>query len=367
MNGLSEAGLERLAQVFDRQIADGLHPGAQLVVARRGQIVFERAGGWADVRRRAPVTLDTPFLVYSATKPFTAVCVHQLAERGQLDLDAPVARYWPEFGCRGKETATLRHALLHQAGVPRRGFYRQAFLWPDWERTMQSVARLDAEYPPGSSTAYHVVNYGFILGEVVRRVAGCPIQEYLRREFLEPLGMRNSYPGLPDNQRRRAASVYCGDWQQIGAAFIFNVPRYRRWFLPAASLNTTARDLATFYQMLLDGGQHGERRYLKPETIAEATALRWEGRDANSGMNMRWAMGFHLGGLSAFPDRDIRAMGRKSAARTFGHSGQGGSAFAWADPEADLVFAFVNNRLLGAVEAHLRFEVLANAVWDAVI
>lgn len=359
----SSAAAQHIRAVFERQLVEGLHPGAQLVVAQHGRVIFDSAAGLADVRRKIPVMPDTPFLVYSVTKAFTAICVHQLVEQGKIDLDAPIATYWPEFGCKGKETATVRHALLHQAGIPRRGLNRQVFLWGNWDWITRSVAALPAEFEPGTQTAYHVVNYGFILGEVVRRVTGERIETRLRREFLQPLGMRNSYTGLPASERRRAARVYCADPVQRGAAFLFNLWAVRRLFIPAASLNTTARDIAVFYQMLLNGGQYAGTRYLKPETIADATALRYEGPDSTFGLPVRWAMGFNLGGISNLPGENILVMGRRSTARTFGHPGQGGCAFGWADPDSGVVFAFANNCLQEQRTAHLRFQVLADAVW----
>ncbi len=359
----SSAAARHIREVFERQLAEGLHPGAQLVVAQNGRVVFDAAAGLADVRRRLPVTPDTPFLVYSVTKAFTAVCVHQLVEQGKIELDAPIATYWPEFGCKGKEAATVRHALLHQAGIPRRGLERQVFLWWNWDWITRSVARLPAEFAPGTQVAYHTVNYGFILGEVVRRVTGERIETRLRREFLQPLGMRNSFAGLPASQRPRAARVYCADPIQRGAAFLFNRRTIRRLFIPAASLNTTARDLAIFYQMLINGGQYAGRRYLKPETIAAATALSYEGADSTLGLPVRWAMGFTLGGISNLPGENILMMGRRSTERTFGHPGQGGCAFGWADPDSGVVFAFVNNCLQDQRTAHRRFQALADAVW----
>jgi CubicO group peptidase (beta-lactamase class C family) len=362
----SSAAAKHIREVFERQLTAGLHPGAQLVVTQHGRILFDAAAGIADRQRNVPVTPDTPFLLYSVTKAFTAVCVHQLVEQGKIELDAPIATYWPEFGCKGKEIATVRHALLHQAGIPRRGLNRQVFLWWNRELLARSIANLPAEFPPGTQTAYHTVNYGFILGEVVRRVTGESIETRLRREFLRPLGMRNSFAGLPAGEHRRAARVYCADPVQRSAAFLFNLRPVRRLFIPAASLNTTARDLAVFYQMLLNGGQYAGRRYLEPETIANAVALRYEGADSTLGLPVRWGLGFSLGGIANLPGEDILIMGRRSSARTFGHPGQGGCGFGWADPDSGVVFAFANNCLQEQRTAHLRFQALADAVWEGV-
>lgn len=362
--GMAPERVQRIKQQFADQVAAGMHPGAQLVVLRHGQVVVDRAAGIADVRRRIPVTPDTAFLTFSCTKALTGMCVHRLIEEGKLDWDAPVARYWPEFGCRGKETATIRHVFLHQAGVPVRGIQAQVFLWPSWRLVTRNVAGLTAEYEPGTRTAYHLVNYGFILGEVIRRVTGQPVAAYLRRTYLDPLGMDRSWLGFPAVARRGAAGIYWGDPMQRQAVRLFNVPFIRRAVVPAATLNSNARGLAIFYQMLLNGGQYAGRRCVRPETIAAATALGYEGPDQTIGAHVRWAHGFHLGGVIPGDPTARNAMGRGGTVRTFGHFGQA-SCMAWADPDADIVVVFLCNRLLGDEAVAERYRQISDAVWDA--
>ncbi len=363
--GMSRKGITRIVETFEQMQQRGLHPGGQIVVLYCGQVVVDRWFGTADLRRGDPVQADTPFLAFSIAKPFTAACVHRLVEEGRLSLDAPIARYWPEFGCNGKENATVRHALLHQAGVPLRGLLTQIFAWKDWERVTRGIAALPAEFEPGSETAYHLVNFGFILGEVVRRVSGQNIDGYLRQNFLEPLGLKDTSLGLPDAWRDRAAGVYCGHRQQAGAVFLFNRPAIRRAVIPAATLHSTARDLAVFFQMLANGGEYAGQRYLKAETVSHATALSYEGWDRTIGRPMRWAMGFHLGGFKTGYPPEPSTMGQRSTLRTFGHAGQG-SSLVWADPDARLVMAFTCNRLLGTEQARLRQQAISDAVWSAI-
>lgn len=364
--GMTEAGARRVREVFDAQLTRGLHPGAQLVVLRRGRVAVDLAGGWASLRPRRPVTHRTPFLSWSCTKALTGMCVHRLIEAGEVALDAPIAEYWPEFGRQGKETATIRHAFLHQAGIPARGLYTQWLLWSDWRRVTRNVAGLWAEWPPGTRTAYHLVNYGFILGEVVRRVSGVPIQEYLRQHFTAPLGMESSWLGLPRALAHEAAAIYSGDRTQRLAVATFSLPPIRRAVIPAATLNTDARGLAIFYQMLLNGGQYAGRRYVRPETIAAATALGYEGYDATIGGPMRWAYGFHLGGTLPQSPPGPSGMGRGASIRTFGHFGQA-SCMAWADPDAELAVVFLCNRLLGDLAVAQRWAEISDAVWDALV
>jgi CubicO group peptidase (beta-lactamase class C family) len=363
--GLNPDGIRQVVEIFDRQIAHGMHPGAQLVVLRHGQVGLDRAAGLANLNRKCPVTPETLFLTWSVSKAFTGMCIHRLIEAGTIEWDAPVSRYWPEFGCNGKESATIRHVFLHQAGIPARGIYTQSLHWPNWERVTRNVAGLRAEFTPGSKTAYHVLNFGFILGEVVRRVTGMPIENYLRRTFLDPMGLRHTFLGLPSDQRQNAARLYSGCRDQQIAVWAFNLPRIRGAVLPAATLHSSARDLAVFYQMLLDGGQYAGRRYVRPETVSAATALGFEGYDATMRRQMRWAHGFHLGGLPLNADEPGTGMGKGSTEKTFGHFGQR-TCMAWADPDADLVVAFTCNRLLSLQANPRRWQELSDAIWDAI-
>lgn len=173
---MKDQGVIKIIDVYASQLAKGYHQGSQLVILRNGKIIVDRADGFANVRRKLKVTPNTPFNCFSITKPFTAICIHKLLEEGKIGLDTPIAEYWPEFGNGGKETATIRHTLLHQAGIPSRGLYLQIPLWVNWEWVTHNVANLKAEFSPGSKSSYHFVNFGFILGEVVRRVTGKSIR-----------------------------------------------------------------------------------------------------------------------------------------------------------------------------------------------
>ncbi len=357
--------VHQISAVFDRQLAEGLHPGAQLVVLLRGQVLLDRAAGLAQTRNALPVTPETPFLTFSCSKAFTSICVHRLIEEGRVELDAPVAHYWPEFGCNGKEKATIRHAFLHQAGIPLAGLNVESLLAWNWEWTARYVASLKAEFEPGSQCAYHLVNYGFILGEVVRRVTGQRIDRYLHDTFLHPLGLKHSFMGLPWGEFKRAAALYLGHPENKTAVNAFNFPLLRHAVIPAAALNSTAREMATFYQMLLNGGSYAGRQYLRPETIRAATTMGYHGADSYIKTQMRWAYGFHLGGGAAADPSRPSGMGRQSTERTFGHFGQA-SCMAWADPDHELVVAFTCNRLISNRDADLRWAQLSEAVWAAV-
>jgi CubicO group peptidase (beta-lactamase class C family) len=361
--GIDTSELEKLRQVFYEQIDhQALHPAAQLVVLRHGQVVLDLAHGQGRFGR--PVTPQTPFFAFSVTKAFTGVCVHKLIEQGKIEMDAPIAEYWPEFGQKGKQAATIRHAFLHQAGIPAPNLNHQVLRWPFWEAVTREVAETPAVYPPGEKTAYHLVNYGFILGEVVRRVTGMSIDRYLDQQFIQSLGLKQTWMRIPAGQINLSPKLFSGDREYNSAVFIFNRRLYRRALIPAASLHSTARDLAIFYQMLLNGGTYQGKRYLSEKTLRQATTPGAEGMDHYLHYPMRYAYGFHLQqSYTNAKDETIYDMGSGASSRAFGHFGMA-SSMAFADPETDLVLTFTCNRLIKA--SHHRNQALLEALWSAV-
>lgn len=246
-----------------------------------------------------------------------------------------------------------------------RGLNGEFLLCWNWDLLLSYVARLTAEDVPGTRCAYHLVNYGFILGGVISRVTGTRPDRYMQKTLFDPLGMQNSYLGIPRKQLKRAARIYWGgDPGHKMAVFAFNLPFVRGAIIPAASLNSTARDLARFYQMLLNGGKYNGNQVLRSETISSATQLGYEGMDEVIKYPVRWAHGFSLGGRCTDDPGEICGMGRKSTIRTFGHFGMA-SSMAWADPDADIVVTFTCNRLIDDKQASLRWQELSDAVWES--
>ena len=361
--GMEAGGLEKLRTVFYDQIdRQALHPAAQLVVLRHGQVVLDLAHGQG--RFGHPVTPQTPFFTFSVTKAFTGVCIHKLIEQGKIEMDAPIAEYWPEFGQKGKQAATIRHAFLHQAGIPAPNLNHQVLRWPFWGAVTREVAETAAVYPPGEKTAYHLVNYGFILGEVVRRVTGMPIDRYLDQHFIQPLGLKRTWMRIPADQINLSPKLFSGDKEYNSAVFIFNRRIYRRALMPAASLHSTARDLAVFYQMLLNGGTYQGKRYLSEETLRQATTAGAEGMDHYLHYPMRYAYGFHLQqSYTNTKGERVYDMGSGASRQAFGHFGMA-SSMAFADPETNLVLTFTCNRLIKT--SHHRNRALLEALWSAV-
>lgn len=359
------ANYESLQNTFDLLVADRSQtPYAQLVVYKDGERVVNLAG-----KSDAAFSLDqnTPFLTFSVSKAFTACAILHLLEQGKIELDAPIAGYWPQFAYGGKETATIRHALTHQAGVPAPHLNRQILLWPFWSLVTWDLARTKAVYPPGTQTAYHLVNFGFILGEVVRRVSGLPIDQYLQKHFFLPLGLQNTWMRIPKSELKRSPKVFPASDDMRTSANLFNLRRTRRALIPAAGLHSTAHDLALFFQMLLDGGRANGHTFLKPETISMATSSQNEGYDAYVHYDMNWGFGFIIGGGSFRQGADPTklTLGYGSSTATFSAMGMG-TCMVWADRQKNIVTAFTCNGMLGNEGVNQRWATISNAVWDAV-
>lgn len=355
---------KKLEKVFQDQLhRQKLHSAAQIVVMQDGEVVANHAEGTG---RYQGIDESTPFVVFSVSKAFTGLCVHKLIEDGCVELDAPVARYWPEFGQKGKETATIRHAFLHQAGIPAPHLNRQVFTWPWWNLVTRDVASSAAEFAPGSQSSYHLVNYGFILGEVVQRVSGMPVERYLRENFTGPMGLKDIYLRLPAGELKRTPKLETTEPALHTTKNLFNLPFIRTARIPAACLHSSARSLAAVFQMLLDGGVYQGRRYLKPETIRFATSSGYHGMDSYLKVSMNWGHGFILGGgngSSEFASQS--AMGKGSTERTFAGIGLG-TCMVWADPDTRVVTAFTCNGMLGDEAASRRWAEVSNAVWEGI-
>src|SRR5688500_9244686 len=196
----SNQALPRTLESLEQGIADGLHVGAQLYVSLRGEVVADTAIG--DARRGVPMRPDTLMLWLSATKPIASVAVAQLWERGLLHLDDPVARHLPEFAARGKDRITVRHLLTHTAGIRAiPGTWEQG----PWDQIIAAIcdARPEPNWEPGKKAGYHVATSWYLLGELVRRLNGRAFERYVREAIFEPLGMNDSWVGMPP-QRYRA-------------------------------------------------------------------------------------------------------------------------------------------------------------------
>ncbi|MFB6101823.1 MAG: serine hydrolase domain-containing protein [Haloplanus sp.] len=360
----------RVRRVVDQHVTAGLHHGAQVAVYDGAELVLDVAVGTVEPDGPA-TTSDRRHVLFSCTKPYAGVCLHHLVERGHLSYDDPVRDHWPAFADAGTEkaAATVRHVLSHQAGVPYGSFDEAYDQWGDWDAAVEAMEALDTRFRPGSTAAYHSLTYGFLVGELVRRVSGQPVDAYAREHVFDPLGMDDTSIGLPDGdpddvatlsgftpgERCRDPGVGLGE-RTAEAAALFNRESIHRAVVPAATGVGTARDMARFYACLANGGELDGTRLLEADTVAEATRVQVEvDEDATMGVPRRYALGFERAGTA------WGKYGTLAPRTTFGHGGLG-SIVGWGDPESGLAMAYVTNGIRDEVEHMMR----ANAVADAV-
>jgi CubicO group peptidase (beta-lactamase class C family) len=356
--GMDAQALKRVEELFRKQIEQELHPGAALAVYRHGQLVLDLYYGLADRELGKPVSHDTMFILYSSTKPLAAACLHLLWEWGKLDWDDPVVKHWPGFGKNGKEGVTIRHVLTHQGGFPDTPGSLTWKKWHDWDAIARAMEDIVPEYQPGEVMAYHPRNFGWVIGELVRRIDGRLFNQFLSEEITMPLGMNDAYVGLPPELEDRVSRVHAmDDCDRPGMIPLYNKPEVHQAVQPSGGGITTARDLARFYAMMGNGGALDGAQILKPETVAEVTGLQIEGIDYSLGQQMRRGLGLVL--------TDYR-MGASPEAgrRTFGHGGAG-TSIGWADPDLGLAVAFITNGFRCNETNNPRLAAISQAVREA--
>jgi len=365
---------------FEENFRDRDELGAAVTVTVGGETVVDLWGGWADPARTRPWERDTLVNVWSTTKGPVALCAHILADRGLLDLDAPVTTYWPEFAAAGKENVLVRHLLSHRAGLAGlREPHSLAQLY-DWELTTERLAATEPWWEPGTRSGYHAITYGFLVGEVVRRVSGLLPSAFLEREVTGPLGIDFTI-GLPEKEAGRAAelvhppaasaSEQAAIFSQLAPAAIAaltnpaagaaeaNTPEWRAAEIPAANGHGTARAVAALYGVFAGRGTHGGHRVLSPEAVERVREGQGSCRDlvlgAGFAHDTEVGLGLWLSGPNGSYGRNPKA---------FGHDGFGGS-FGLADPEAGVSMGYVMNRMGPHIADDPRKMTLIDAVQDA--
>jgi CubicO group peptidase (beta-lactamase class C family) len=358
---------DRLRAVFDRHLDVGLHHGAQLAVAVDGDIVVDFAGGQTGPDGE-PTASDQPHVLFSCTKPYAGVAVHQLAEQGNLSYDDPLVEHWPAFAAEGSQKAeiTVRQVLSHQAGIPFGEFDEQPAQWADWDAVVRAMEEIEPVFPPGEQPAYHALNYGWLVGELVHRVSGQHVDAYVEQHVFDPLGMDDTtladaedvatLSGFSEFDRCRDPEEGLGDPPEAAAA-AFNDETIQNAVIPAATGIGTARDMARFYACIANGGELDGTRILEASTVEQALELQAETEDDGTlSRPARYAMGFWKGGHAA----DM--FGTVSPERVFGHAGLG-SIFGWGDPQENVGFAYVTN---GIREESYEHAARVNTMTDAV-
>ena len=384
IGGAVEPGFEGVAEAFEANFAAHGEVGAATSVYVGGRKVVELWGGVADRDTGAPYGEDTLQLVFSTTKGATAACANLLVQRGELDLDEPVATYWPEFKAAGKEHIPVRWLLSHKAGLP----YVDATLSLDdvlaWDPVIRALEAQAPIWEPGTAHGYHATTYGWLVGEVVRRVSGRSLGTFFAEEIAGPLELE-FWIGLPDEQQHRVAPLvtwkrpkdpkmaelidqFMGPDTILGKALgapsmvftdepdVWNRPEVRAAEIPAANGVTNARSLARFYAGLVgvvDGGP--PEPILSAEQVAAASACETSGADKVLYLESTIGLGFFT----------ASAMARYGNSCSFGHTGAGGS-MGFADPEHGIGFGYVMNRMMQSLTGDPRSAGLVRAVYEAI-
>ena len=322
-----------------------------------GEPVVDVWGGFADAARTIPWQRDTIAGVFSVTKTMTALCALILADRGELDLAAPVARYWPEFGAAGKEAVLVRHVLSHTAGLPDwDGPVEELY---DWPAATGRLAAQALEWEPGTAAGYHSLTQGFLVGEVVRRITGRSVGRFFADEVAGPL-VADFAIGLPAEHDSRVALAVPPPSRDVdytaGAAGSASAPgtamrvrdgnsvAWRRAQIPAASGFGNARSVALVQSVMACGGAARGVRLLSPAGCERAREEQFSGEDRRLGMPLRWGLGYALFGTS------------------FGWGGWGGS-LVMIDPDSRMAVAYVTNQMREPAEDTRGLE-LVMAAYD---
>ncbi len=377
INGTVADGFGAVADAFERNFAEHGELGAAFSLYVDGKVAVDIWAGVADRQSGRLWTDDTLQLVYSTTKGAAAICVARLVEAGLVSYDDPVATHWPEFGANGKEAVTLRQLMSHQAGLP----YATAPLsFDDLMAVTPVVEALAAQAPvwePGTTHGYHAVTYGWLAGELVRRVDGRRIGQYFAEEIARPLGL-DFWIGLPESEEPRVSrleaappptdpealammmqiagpgtmgfnALFMSGVMLAGPADAFNSRAVHATEMPAANGITTARSLARMYAATV-GAVDGVR-LLDDDTAETVRAEAVNGPDACLVVPSRFGMGFML-------DGELTPMLSSSS---FGHAGAGGS-LGYADPEANVGYGYVMNQMAGGIAGDPRTVALNDAV-----
>jgi CubicO group peptidase (beta-lactamase class C family) len=349
--------------------------GAALAISVEGRTVVDLWGGWKDAACSDPWRADTLVNVFSVGKGMTALALLRLVDRGLVDPGAPVARYWPQFAAAGKESVTVSTLASHQGGLPAVREPLAPLSMYDWDRMTSALAAQAPWWSPGSAVGYHVNTFGFLLGEIVRRVSGRSFGAFFRDEIAGPADA-DFWFGLPAEHDARVAPLQlpdgplrfpAADPQQAlllertysnppGASGngTVNTREWRAAVIPSTNAHANARAIARIYTPLACGGQTGAIRLLAKDTLELGIAEQVSGHDVVLDRPSRFALGFQL-------NRDCRF---GPSARSFGHFGAGGS-LGFADPDARVALGYSINRM-GPRWNNPRVQAVVGALYECI-
>ena len=340
-----------LNQWIQKLIDELITAGEEVGLHVDGELVVDAWAGVADEASGRLVDGDTLFTSWSTTKGFVATCIHLLADRGRVDYDAPIATYWPEFAVNGKAPITVRHVLTHTAGVPQMPEGVTPAMMTDWEAMCTAIASHAPLWTPGTKVGYHAWTFGWIVGELVRRIDGRSLARFAQEALCQPLGITDFYLGIPDAVEARVAPLR-QEFDPLAnanpltrqimpphvtSAAVVNRPDFRRASIPGGGGIMNARAIARHYAMLAGHGTVNGIRVLSSERVDLIRTCQTTGIPS-LGPPTRLGLGYQLGG-AAEVGGDI-AMG--TGGGEFGHGGNGGS-LGFADPGRKLGFGLTKN------------------------
>ena len=382
VEGICDPRFTPVREAFRENFANRGELGAAVTVTVDGKTVVDLWGGVADTVSARPWMRDTTVVVFSCTKGATALCAHLLAARGQLDLDASVARYWPAFAAAGKEAIPVRMLLNHQAGLVAIDQPLPAYALYDWDTMATAVAAQAPQWQPGTAHGYHAVTFGWLVGELVRRISGRSLGNFFRDAVAGPLGL-DFWIGLPEAFEARVAPIrmapLTGETTPLMRALADRGSLISKAFMnppglmtarqvnarvlhaaevPAANGIATARALAGMYTPLACGGRSGSVELVDRDTLHAMATVESEGNDRILLIPTRFASGF----MKSIDNRpgDSAILGPNPEA--FGHAGAGGS-IGMADPVARVAIGYVMNQMGAGVLLNGRGQALIDAVY----
>src|SRR5579875_651906 len=359
VSGSCDPRFEQVRQAFESNFDQGLDVGASVAVFLDGEPVVDLWGGHLDLERTRPWREDTIINVWSTTKTMTAICALMLADRGEIDLHAPVARYWPEFAAAGKGGIEVRHLMSHTAGLSGWQEPLQVEDLYDWEKATGLLAAQEPWWEPGTMSGYHAVTQGYLVGEVIRRVTGRTVGRFFAEEVAGPLGA-DFFIGTPASADDRVAPVIPPEGLPTESDFepgsiavrTLSNPRldgsesqtvpWRRAEIPAAGGHGNARSVAAVHSVIACGGEARGVRLMSPEGCEVIFEEQSNGPDAVLGVPIRFGMGFGLSG-------EMMPVGP----HTYFWGGWGGSIIV-VDLDTRMAVSYVMNRMESGLVGDLR-------------
>jgi len=383
IEGYADPHFLAVRRELERNFTERGEIGAALAVYVEGRLVVDLWGGVMDKRAAAPWREDTLQMIFSSTKGATALSAHVLAARGKLELDRPVSRYWPEFAGAGKEDISVGMLLNHRAGLAAIDEPLPIEAAYEWETMTGALERQAPNWEPGKAHGYHAFTFGWLVGEVVRRVSGRSLGTFFREEIARPLGLE-LWIGLPEELEPRVAKVSPPPLPERASRFAellttrdsltsraFLNPRtffasgqtnsrnMHAAEIPAGNGIASARGLAGMYTALACGGAWRAVELVDRDTLARLAAVESDGPDLVLGQHTRFASGF----MKTIEDAagDCARFGPNDDA--FGHVGAGGS-FGMADPEARIAIGYVMNQMGQGILLNERGQALVDSVYE---